>query len=361
MNENSVSIIIPTYNAEGSLQKCLDSVLAQELRAAEVILINDGSTDGTAAIAKSYGESITYLEQENAGQGAARNAGLSVANGSFVAFLDADDYWLPGFLEVCLAFLNKHPNVVVVNTGYIIKKWGGEYVGPSSVDKYRESFPNGFVLDNFFDFWGKYDHVRTGTVVIRREIIEKAGYQRADLRISQDLEYWGYIATFGLWGFIPEPLWVGDSASIAGRKGWIAKYRKRRSMCPSVEQWQKRIIPRLKKADWAGFRVVRGRVAGTFALNKILGGDDNAAKEIVIKYGDQMPANWSTNLMKRGVRSSSLGWAVTCNFIRVREMLKSSFLYAFPAGSQKIISLARKLKMKLTEASPPIPSFTPRC
>ena len=198
MNDKSISVIIPAYNVEGSLRRCIESAFSQTLKPTEIIVINDGSTDGTAEIAKSYGNRITYLEQENAGQGAARNAGLSIAKDHFVAFLDADDYWLPGFLEACVAFLNNHPNVVAVNTGYIIKKWGNEYIGPSSIDKFHVSFPDGFELDNFFDFWAKHDHVRTGTVVIRREVIEKSGFQRTDLRISQDLEYWGYIATFGL-------------------------------------------------------------------------------------------------------------------------------------------------------------------
>ncbi len=342
MNDKSVSVIIPAYNVEDSLRRCIESAFSQTLKPTEIIVINDGSTDGTAEIANSYGNHISYLEQENAGQGAARNSGLRIAKGNFIAFLDADDYWLPGFLEACVVFLNNHPNFAAVNTGYTIKKWGYEYIGPSTIDELYQSFPNGLVLDNFFNFWASYDHVRTGTVVIRREVIERAGYQRADLRISQDLEYWGYIATFRPWGFIPETLWVGDSASLAGRTGWIQKYRNRRNLCPSVEQWQKRIVPRLRKEDLAGFLVVRGRVAGSFALNKILGGDDISAKKIVAKYGNRMPANWSTNLMQRGFRAGTLGWNAVCTFIRLRELLKSCFLYTFPRSSGNILSLIRK-------------------
>lgn len=357
MKDKSVSVIIPAFNAAGSLRKCLDSVFDQELQATEVILINDGSTDDTAEVAKSYGIRIRYLEQENAGQGAARNAGLSIAKGRFISFLDADDYFLPGCLETCVNFLHTHKEAVAVNTGFIIKKWGDEYIGPSSIHELYQSFPNGLVLDNFFDFWAKYDHVRTGTVLIRRETIEKAGYQRADLRISQDLEYWGYIATFGPWGFIPKPLWVGDSASLAGRTGWIQKYRKRRNMCPSVEQWQKRIVPRLRKEDLPNFQVVRGRVAGSFALNKILGGDDISAKRIIEKYGSQMPANWSTNLMQKGIRARIPGWNATCVFIRLRELLKSSFLYTFSKSSEKFIFFLAKFKKIIENSSCKIPKI----
>jgi len=344
MNDKTVSTIIPVYNAQTSLARCIESVLSQEPEPAEVIVINDGSTDETAEVARSYRDRITYLEQKNAGQGAARNAGLRLATGDFVAFLDADDYWLPDFLSTCVDFFHHHKDAVAVNTGFIIKKWGSEHTSPASIVNAVEEVKQGSILNNFFDFWAENDHVRTGTVLIRRKVIEEAGYQRADLRISQDLEYWGYIATFGPWGFIPEPLWIGDSASSAGRTGWIDKYRKRRNLCPSVEQWQKRIVPRLREEDWAGFRVVRGRVAGSFALNKILGGDDKAAKEIMAKYGGQMPTNWSTNLMQRGFRAGTPGWKVTCIFIRLREQVKSSLLYTFPKGSKNIISLLRKGK-----------------
>ena len=99
------SVIIPAYNAATSLQQSIDSALHQTLLPLEIIVINDGSTDETAMVTKKYGNNIIYLEQANAGQGAARNAGLSVARGELIAFLDADDYWMPTFLEKCTAFL----------------------------------------------------------------------------------------------------------------------------------------------------------------------------------------------------------------------------------------------------------------
>ncbi len=93
-----VTVIVPAYNVATSLDRALESVFSQTVRPARVIVINDGSTDGTANVAASYRDRITYLEQENAGQGAARNAGLELATSEFVTFLDADDYWLPKFL-----------------------------------------------------------------------------------------------------------------------------------------------------------------------------------------------------------------------------------------------------------------------
>jgi hypothetical protein len=184
------------------------------------------------------------------------------------------------------------------------------------------------ILEDFFGFWADQNHITTGSNVIRREIIEIAGYQRADLRISEDLEYWGYLATFGKWGFIPKALWVGDPIPSAAAQGWQVRHKKRYQFCPTVEQWEKRIIPRLKTEDWPGFRKVRGRVASSYAQAKIIAGDDEGAIKIVSKYGEDMPVNYYTQSMKIGVRSGWLGWRVVCSLIRFREQIKS-FLINF--------------------------------
>ena len=117
-----VSLAVCCYKQKKWLNRCLRSVASQTLdrREFEVIVINDGSIDDTAGIAQSYGEKIIYLEQDNAGQGAARNAGLDIATGDFIAFLDADDFWKPEFLERCTAFLEETPDAVAVNTGLIM-------------------------------------------------------------------------------------------------------------------------------------------------------------------------------------------------------------------------------------------------
>ena len=149
MKENSVSVIIPAYNVEYSLNHCIESVLAQNPKPKEIIVINDGSTDNTAKVAKSYRDKITYIEQENLGQGAARNAGLKIAKGEFIAFLDADDYWLPGFLITCVDFLIKNPKAAAVNTAYIIKKWGRKIIGPKELLGSNNDLSNSYMLNNF--------------------------------------------------------------------------------------------------------------------------------------------------------------------------------------------------------------------
>ena len=109
MSEVGVSVIIPAYNSGNSLALAVDSALAQTHRPLEIIVVNDGSTDDTADVAKNYGDQIQYVEQLNEGQGAARNTGLAMARGNLISFLDADDYWREGFLAQCVDFLEKNP------------------------------------------------------------------------------------------------------------------------------------------------------------------------------------------------------------------------------------------------------------
>ena len=93
MSAPRFSVIIPAYNAKDTLARALDSVLAQSWPAFEIIVIDDGSIDATAAVAASYGEKIRYLRQDNAGVSAARNHGARIASGDWLTFLDADDWY----------------------------------------------------------------------------------------------------------------------------------------------------------------------------------------------------------------------------------------------------------------------------
>src|SRR4030065_572228 len=111
-----VSVVIPCYNNISYLRECLDSVLNQTLTDYEVILIDDGSTDGTSEIIQSYLPRIKYLRQPNQGPAAARNAGIEAASGECIAFPEADDLWYPEKLEVQLKFMEANPRFAWVYT-----------------------------------------------------------------------------------------------------------------------------------------------------------------------------------------------------------------------------------------------------
>jgi glycosyltransferase involved in cell wall biosynthesis len=111
MTTDLVSCIVPVFNGERYLREALNSILAQTYRVVEIIVADDGSTDGTAALVASYGGQVHYVRQPNAGPAAARNLGLRMARGQFVAFLDQDDLWHPEKLARQLARFQARPEL----------------------------------------------------------------------------------------------------------------------------------------------------------------------------------------------------------------------------------------------------------
>ena len=104
-----ISVVIPAFNAELYLAEAIQSVLAEGIPGIEVVVVDDGSTDGTAGVAAAFGTQVALIRQPNAGIGAARNAGVERAAGNFLAFLDSDDVWPAGSLACRLAVLDADP------------------------------------------------------------------------------------------------------------------------------------------------------------------------------------------------------------------------------------------------------------
>ena len=162
-----VSVVVPVYNRERFLRETLESVSALDYEPFEVIVVDDGSTDGSAAIARSFPE-VRYLRQENRGPGAARNAGIDVARGEFVAFVDSDDVVLPHKLSAQIGYLVDHPDV----TATLGRQ---EWITP----------PPDAVPDLV---WGDLDGITPISIVIRRAaLIEVGGFDPA-LRGPEDVD-----------------------------------------------------------------------------------------------------------------------------------------------------------------------------
>ena len=135
MSEALVSCTVPVYNGERFLRDAVSSIIAQSHKAFEVIVVDDGSTDGTSAVARSFPEQVRYVRQENAGPAAARNRGVTEARGRFLAFLDADDLWLPDKLARQIAMLEGDPTIAC-SVCLIQNVWVGATEGEST--RWRE-------------------------------------------------------------------------------------------------------------------------------------------------------------------------------------------------------------------------------
>ena len=134
LREVHVSVIIPLYNGERYLRQALDSVLNQSFAPFEVIVVNDGSTDGSSDILDTYGKRIVRIDQTNAGTAAARNAGVDASEGDLLAFIDQDDYWVEDKLEKQTSILSKDSDTQIA--------WGlvQQFMSPELSEGFRRRY-----------------------------------------------------------------------------------------------------------------------------------------------------------------------------------------------------------------------------
>jgi len=316
-----VSVVIPAYNADKSIKRCIESALTQTYKPTEIIVVNDGSIDATEEIVKSFGERIIYTAQKNQGETAARNKGFSLAKGEYITFIDHDDYWHPEFISSCMEFLHAHPNAIAVSVGSEHRSALKDYKTymPSFLADTSAQGKEAFVIGNFFDFWAVNNHICAGSVMLHHSIIEKAGGQRTDLALSGDLEYWAYLGTFGKWGFVPNILLFVDGTQVQ-RGNLYQKYYNRYKKCKTIESWESRIAPRLKAKDIAGFRLVRGRIATWYIFAKVFVGEDAAAFRMAKTYKDHLRDKFG-RIWKIGISAGWLSWKPLCILIRLRTRI----------------------------------------
>jgi glycosyltransferase involved in cell wall biosynthesis len=180
-SEPLVSVIVPCYNQGSVLAEAVDSALAQTYQHREVIVIDDGSTDDTAAIAASYGPQIRLIRQENRGLPAARNAGIACARGTLMGLLDADDRWLPRKLEVEVPWF-ADPAVGLVHGSY--RKFPATFPGAGEVRKARGE-RTGFHGILGFNLVGA-----PVSALFRRSVFDRAGRFDESLRGIEDWDLW---------------------------------------------------------------------------------------------------------------------------------------------------------------------------
>jgi glycosyltransferase involved in cell wall biosynthesis len=187
MNNPSVSVIIPTYNYGSFIGEALKSVFEQTFQDFEIIVVDDGSTDKTRELVGSFGEKVRYFYQAQQGPARARNKGITESRGEFIAFLDADDVWLPTKLEKQIRLFKENPRLGMALTDNFLFDEAGIY--REYVNK-KGYLITGDVVANIFINSG----VVTPTVVVRREVFDKVGLFEENLYIAEDDNMWIRIA-----------------------------------------------------------------------------------------------------------------------------------------------------------------------
>lgn len=315
-----VTIIIPNYNGALLLERCLDSVLGQlgDLTL-EVIVVDDGSTDNSLDLLENYRNQIIIIEQKNSGPAVARNNGMINAGGEYLAFLDADDYWEPDFLRETVSFLRYNSELIAVSVSQLHRiPTKVDCVVPRLIEGVDSISRGGIVLSNFYEFWAEYNHVCTGSVLMRTAIVKKTGGQRPELRITEDLEFWAYLATFGKWGFIPKVLFVSDGGKVSKEQGWIQKNEKRWASAPTLEQWEIRILARITKDHLVSYNkakapIVRNLSYALMLSNRIEEARKNVRENRAILGSDIL------SLLMNYMSLSKITWRLLSILIKIKE------------------------------------------
>lgn len=188
-----VSVIVPAHNARQYLPRTIESILNQTFQDFEIIIVDDGSTDMTGQIGQELARTrpgrVAYIYQDNQGPGAARNTGIKAAGGEYIAFIDADDLWLPTKLEKQAAILDRRPDVGLVYTDLFFFNHRDKIVGHGSLRKYP--LPRGSTTLFFFF---RYFMV-TSTVMARKSLIRRNGPFREDIRVGEDYDFFMRLST----------------------------------------------------------------------------------------------------------------------------------------------------------------------
>ena len=214
-----VSVIIPTYNRKNLLKRALHSVSSQTFVPHEIIIVDDGSSDGTKDWVLERFPYVRYIYQDNSGVSSARNAGIKEAKGSWIAFLDSDDEWMSNKLEQQKGVINSFQEAWLCHTNEI---WIRNGVRVNQMKKHQKY--GGNVFENCLDIC----RISPSSVLIKKEVFEMVGLFDESLKVCEDYDLWLRITSVLPVIFLDEPLitkYGGHSDQLSRVDSGIEKYR----------------------------------------------------------------------------------------------------------------------------------------
>lgn len=237
-----VSVIIPFYNEEAFLERAIASALHHP-EVAECILIDDGSSDQSLVIAQRFAEKdervlvLTHADGKNHGAGSARNVGFRRAREEYIAFLDADDYWMENRFAHTEAIFSNHPGTVGVYEAIATENWDGNVDDPK-LTMLRSSPEDGQVFFEMTPF-GKNGHFSLIGLTVRREVLEKTGLFSTNFALTQDTEWIAKLALTGklAGGKIHEIVAIRNVHAFNSTNDIPKLMESRVAMCFSLLKW----------------------------------------------------------------------------------------------------------------------------
>lgn len=194
--ELKISIVVPVYNSEDTIKRTIDSILNQTYSNLEIVIIDDGSTDNSKNIIMQYDSNkINYYYQNNSGVSSARNLGVKLSRGNYIAFLDADDFWEDNFIERCIEAIKTFPNINLFCTR--IQQINNNILGNINAMKVSSKVDDTFKLFNYFDVANIEPVVSMSSVVIKKEAFVNVGGFNELSYSGEDHELYGKIGISG--------------------------------------------------------------------------------------------------------------------------------------------------------------------
>jgi glycosyltransferase involved in cell wall biosynthesis len=202
----NISVVIPLYNKETSISRCLDSVLNQTLSPMEIVVVDDGSVDNSVEIVTSYQSPyIRLIKQKNSGVSSARNKGYQVSSGKWIAFLDADDYWDPGFLQEIEKLMKLYPACGAYGTSYYLQKTSNETRTPIILRNLPFKSLDG-IIDNYFRVAvDSMPPICSSAVVVSKIVLEEIDGFPIGVNYGEDLLTWAKVAAITPYGYSTIP------------------------------------------------------------------------------------------------------------------------------------------------------------
>jgi glycosyltransferase involved in cell wall biosynthesis len=338
-----VSVVIPVFNNEATVGRAIDSALAQQFDGGfEVIVVNDGSTDGTRAVMEKFGDRIAVIDQPRRGVSAARNAGTRAAAGDYVALLDADDEWTEDKLAKTVPVLEHNPSCVAVFSNASVVQVPGRILPPNYVERGRDHSPT---LDELLNPTS-WPILPSATVARRATLIEIGGFSEefgASDYFGEDTFAFLLMRERGEMVFVPEnlvryrmPEWEGKLTKRMGLPNFNCRYLRDLAEDPRRCLRGHLVFARLMRERFGA----RGRELA------------NAAAEVA--------GGWLVMLGMMAMHQGDRGYARRCYRASLRHrplMLKTYFRLAWsmlPAKVARTLSAMLSPEMRRSLSGPPV-------
>ena len=230
------SVIMPLYNKAPYVRKAVESVVGQTYDDWELVVVDDCSTDGSAAVVEQIVDPrirIVRLE-ENGGVGAARNRGVAESTAPYICFLDADDWWEPTFLEKMTGLIDRHPDAGIYGTGYYIVKNGRQRIAPIGVD---EGFTEGVI--NYCQVYAQTlcMPLTSISVCMPRTVFDETGGFPTDVRLGEDFLLWLRIALTHKAVLLNQPLANYNQDVVVAFRGTHHLHPPEQNMLWHLDEW----------------------------------------------------------------------------------------------------------------------------